>query len=363
MLRINYFSNSEVDDSITNVIKIQLESRRNKMSKELILDAFENRTVERVPTGLWFHFSGDPNNDHAPGDRALFQRTLEGHRKYYRETGLDLVKIMTEGYFVYPSMVGKDFLNPKDLERIEPLSPDDPWILEQLELTKSISNEFGKDRAIFYTLFAPIEQIIFSVFQDGRDEPEDDVIPKLFENEKALNHALEVITDDLSKIAERLLTDAGADGIFVSVRNYIGISSEDYSRYIKPTEAEFLDRMSRVKDNNILHICGDYEGLKNDFNIFKDYNIKAFNWATGRENLSLAEGKKLFGGRAVIGGLSNAPDGVLLSGTKEEVQREVRKLVEENGRTGLIIGADCCLPNGFSDYERVKWVKEVTDQL
>ena len=78
--------------------------------------------------------------------------------------------------------------------------------------------------------------------------------------------------------------------------------------------------------------------------------------------MNLAEGKQFFGGKCVIGGFDNRPGGVLLSGTKEQVEQETEKLVAEAGKTGVILGADCTLPRG-TDLNRICWVVEKLKEM
>ena len=96
--------------------------------------------------------------------------------------------------------------------------------------------------------------------------------------------------------------------------------------------------------------------------IWQDYPAKTINWACYIEDMDLTKGKEFFGGRCVLGGFDNRPQGVLYSGTKEEVAAETRKLVENAGKTGVILGADCTLP-ATVDINRFGWVVEAVDAL
>ena len=91
--------------------------------------------------------------------------------------------------------------------------------------------------------------------------------------------------------------------------------------------------------------------------MWKNYTAKAVNWAVYVENLSLADGKRFFKGRCVLGGFDNTKSGVLYSGTKDEVKAETKKLIDEAGKTGVIVGADCTVPADIA-HERFGWVKE-----
>lgn len=58
-----------------------------------VLNAMNKKEVDHVPVGFWFHFAGE---------EASGQGCINAHLKYYRETDLDFVKIMCDGYFPYP---------------------------------------------------------------------------------------------------------------------------------------------------------------------------------------------------------------------------------------------------------------------
>lgn len=122
-----------------------------------------------------------------------------------------------------------------------------------------------------------------------------------------------------------------------------------------------LKYANTLSENNILHCCG-WAGDENRVEVWQDYPAKAVNWAVYVENMTLPEGKEFFGGKCVLGGFDNRKDGVLYSGTKEEVQKEAVRLVTEAGDIGVIIGADCTLPSDIP-VERMKWVREALDSL
>ena len=71
----------------------------------------------------------------------------------------------------------------------------------------------------------------------------------------------------------------------------------------------------------------------------------------------MEEGEEIFGHRCVIGGFDNNADGVLYSGTKEEVQAETRAILDRAGTRGVILGADCTVPKDI-DPERFNWVRD-----
>ncbi|MDR0400107.1 MAG: uroporphyrinogen decarboxylase, partial [Treponema sp.] len=108
-------------------------------------------------------------------------------------------------------------------------------------------------------------------------------------------------------------------------------------------------------------MCG-WAGVKNRIENWKDYPARVINWAVYVEDLSLEEGREYFGGKTVLGGFRNTRPGVLFYGTEEEVRRFTRELIFRFGKRGLIIGADCTIPNEV-DYHRFRWVVEESRSL
>jgi uroporphyrinogen decarboxylase len=87
---------------------------------------------------------------------------------------------------------------------------------------------------------------------------------------------------------------------------------------------------------------------------YRDYNDYAdvVNWGVYEAPMSLSEGKKLFPNKCILGGLKNH-GGVLQNGTKNEIETEVHGIINDFGRKGFILGADCTIPND-TDMERLK---------
>ncbi len=84
--------------------------------------------------------------------------------------------------------------------------------------------------------------------------------------------------------------------------------------------------------------------------------------------MGLAEGRRFFGGRTVIGGFDNRRGGLLHSaGTKEEVKAFAKKTVRDYVRAcgsdrSLVIGADCTVWLDVDD-SRFRWVLEALEEL
>ena len=106
-------------------------------------------------------------------------------------------------------------------------------------------------------------------------------------------------------------------------------------------------------------ICG-IAGYHNDLPFYTKYKAKAYNWAVHTDGVSLKEGKELFNA-AVIGGFDYKPHTLLEDGNDEEVEQFIKQLIEETGKEGLIIGADCAIPSDI-DLDRLKLVRKTAEK-
>lgn len=322
--------------------------------KQLVFDAFDNKKTQRVPVGFWFHFAPDDLFNNRP---EVIRKNVEGHFKFYDTFKPDFVKLMSDGYFRYPNPTLAKVEKVEDLLNAKSGLVDD-WIDAQTDLVKELTDHFGREVATFYNIFAPVTVLGFVLEETASGL----TLAELIKNyPDALAYVLNVIKQDLARLAFKVITEGKADGIYLSAKNIQdkAVSKELYHKYITPSEQGVLNVANAVSDYNILHICG-YEGARNDLSVYKDYEVKVINWAVVVERVSLQEGKKLFGGRAVIGGFDNTTNGVLYKGSKEEVESETKRLLEEAGTTGVILGADCTIPSD-TPLERLEWVRKAAE--
>ena len=75
----------------------------------------------------------------------------------------------------------------------------------------------------------------------------------------------------------------------------------------------------------------------------------------------ITEAKEKFG-RTVWGGFDNRPGSLIYTGTKEEIEAEVKRLVEASGKRGYIIGPDCSIHDELPE-ERIKWIVDAARKL
>ena len=315
--------------------------------RERVLAAMNLQPVDRPPVGFWFHFQAE---------QGVGEACVQAHLDYYNHIDVDMVKIMCDSYFDYPNPVAKAVKEPKDWYAMKPLGKDSPFIREQVERARAVKAGLKDDMVVIYNVFAPFSLIRFGVGDDL-------VMDHLRREPEAIAYALDVIAQDCCTLSELLITDAGIDGIYYCVQGgeKNRFTPEEYRRLITPTDKRVLEHANRFSDTNVLHCCG-WAGIPNNLEVWQDYPAKAVNWACFVENMNLVEGMKFFGGRCVLGGFDNRPQGVLYSGTREEVEAETARLIQRAGKTGVILGADCTLP-ATVDVNRFSWVVEAASRL
>jgi uroporphyrinogen decarboxylase len=326
--------------------------------REWVSQAFRNKTVEAVPAGFWFHYTKDEVVDGLEHPEMI-EQNLAGHQKYYRELQPDFVKIMSDGFFIYPNREFREAKTVADLRRVKSIGSDHPWIEKQVAMVKTLTGLFGKEVLSFYNIFSPATFFRFVRHNQG-GSPYALFMDLAAEDPAALVQALDVVAADLAILAKRVITEGGTDGIYLSTQDlddprFTAASQRDL---IQGGDFTVLKAAAQAKAGvlNILHICG-YEGHRNTLEHYVNYPVDVFNWACACENISLEEGKKLFGGKPVMGGFANSTQGVLYRGSKEEIQKETRRLLDAAGRSGVILGADCTIPRD-TDLQHLNWVRE-----
>ncbi len=328
--------------------------------RELIHAVFHNEKADRVPVGFWHHFLADEVGADAFADSSLTEKALAGQADFYEAFAPDLIKIMTDGFFGYPHpLLERPVASPHELLEITPLGKDSAWFQDQIAYAKKLVALYGKEVPLFYNLFAAPRTLEFVEAALGQPIRLADWLKK---EPNKLAHVLDVISDDYAALAKALVEEAGVDGIYLSVNNINAdeVSEEAYKNYIAPYELKILKAAEAAGGVNILHICG-YHGFHNHLAWYKDYPFTAVNWAAKVEGVSLAEGKKLFGGRAVIGGFGQTEEDLIYKGSEEEIKGETKRLLDEVGTTGVVLGADCTIPRD-TDIAHLQWVRQAANE-
>ncbi len=318
--------------------------------RELMQRALANQEVDRVPVGFWHHFVLGKDQFRGLEDNSILERVVQGHLDYFNLVQPDMMKIMSEGFFGYPPVMDNPLRTAEDLLKVRAIGEDHPWIQEQVRHVKRISELFKDKVMTFYNIFAPLQimRIKFDFFDQDYNHFSE--IADRFPEE--LSQAGLEIQKDFTALVRLLLKDGIIDGIYYPVQNIQGekYDFETYQRLITPTELPLLEEANQLSDNNILHICG-YSHYRNNLNFYLNYPAKVYNWAVHATGISVAEGRKIFPGKCILGGFDNNPNTLIDTGTKEQLYEYTHHLIQENRYKGYIIGADCSVPNDIDDHQ------------
>ena len=327
--------------------------------RELITKVFHNEPAERIPVGFWFHFLDAFQFNSGLAMPELMEINYAGHKKYIEEFNPDFVKIMTDGLFTRPWNTLPAVYEAKDLYDFKPLPHDHAYFAACLKLAQTVRGYAGDDTMVFYNVFSPLCNLT-RYLNDSMDlfRAED----LMRQDPNAVKYALDVLGEDMAYLSKLVMTEGSMDGIYLSVNNVRRTFPVNiYAKYIAPSELRVLEEANKYSDNQILHICG-FRGRQNILAAYRDYPVAVFNWAVHEEDMSLAEGKKFFHNKAVIGGFDQMPGSLINAGKKEDIQAFVEQLLTDCGKTGVIIGADCTVPSD-TPLENLEWVREKAMEL
>ena len=315
--------------------------------KERVLAALRGEKTDRVPASFWRHFRDETGNP------PMGRKSAQYHLDFFRETGVDFVKIMYDG-FSAPFAFDK-VETVTDLVRAVASGPKEDYVRDLYERAAWTCELLGEEVCLYFN--------VFSSFMLLRKIGDDKLARFLEQDKRSVLGVLEEITSTVSRAEEKILRETDCLGLFVCFQGAeeSRFSKEEYDEIVLPADLMLLDTANRYSQYNMAHFCA-WDGNKNDLSRWKDYPACAVNWAIYVDGLTLPEGKRYFGGRPVLGGFDNRVGSLLYKGTKEEIQKETRRILCEyrdafGNTNGLIIGADCSILPPF-ELERFRWVRE-----
>ena len=315
--------------------------------RERVMAAFQGKETDHVPVCMWKHVPQELWDD----DDQFVKCQLNS----YRVTDVDFVKLSADKYFGWPAPVLDGIASADELYNIRPLGADHPFIRGQIERTKKIIKGLDGECVALYLIFAPLSYLRLQVGYP--------MMMKLIrENPEAMKYALSVIAQDVKLLVRGIIEEAGADGIFFSVQNAEEnrFTYDEYRNWVTPSEKEVLDYANTLSSMNAIHLCA-WEEVPNRLSVWADYRAAVISWSRYIDIMDIGEAKKHFG-CTVWGGFDNRPGTTLYTADRETLEKAVYELIEQGGKRGYILGADCSIHDEL-DEERIRWVVEAARRI
>lgn len=315
--------------------------------RERVIAAFKGQETDHVPVCMWQHV---PEKYWA--DDNLF---AECQLNAYKNTDVDFMKLSGDRYFTWPSPVLDRIEKAEDLYRLEPLGPNHPHIRGQIERTKKIVAGLKGECVALYLVFVPLSCLRLKI---GYPK----MMQLIRENPDAMKYACNVIAEDQKLLVNGIIREAGADGIFYSVQNgeVDRFTYEEYRDWVTPSDKAVLDYANSISDMNAIHFCA-WEGTPNRLSVWEDYHAPVISWSRYMDIPDIREAKKHFG-CTVWGGFDNRPGTFLYTASREEIEKETANLIQQGGKQGYILGADCSIHDELQE-ERIRWVAEAARKI
>lgn len=252
--------------------------------KERWLRCIDNQPIDRPPMTFWHHYT---------------DATPQAHIKTYRETGIDMVKMMSDGY--NDITFGVTVKTPSDWKHIKIPDLRHPFVTGQLERIQRVVEVLGDECAIYYVVFSAFtlmrmswnREMCFAHIKDPGSRP-------------YILEAVEHIGDFLAEMSAHLIREGGLTGLLpcFNTNGHTQFTAEQYAAWQGPQDRKLLAAINQVSSHNIAHFCG-YNGIKNNLSAWYDYTAAVAHWDIHTEQIPLREGRKSYPNvRAIMGGLT-----------------------------------------------------------
>ncbi len=304
--------------------------------RERIRAVLAGEIPDRVPVAFWHHFG--PGYEYGPA-------AVDAHLEHFERYDLDFLKVMNDN--AYPRE--KEFLvrTGDDLRKLRVLGGDEEPFLRQLELVAALRRKLGPEVLIASTVFSPYSVLRQLAGPERRvhnppklelgDDERDQVLGLLLRTSGELVHeALLCIAATLSRFT-RYCLEAGADGIFFSVRDDWVESAlpkpGTYDSIVREADL-VVCRSASAGSFNVLHICGRAV----DFSVFSAYPVQVINWADRACGPAIREATRVLK-PAICAGVDNFT--TLVHGTPQDCRAEVLDALGQTGGRPMIIAPGC----------------------
>ncbi len=290
---------------------------------------------DHPPVSFWQHF---------PSDGWHGAPAVDAHLRHLRRYELDFLKVMNDnGYPTAP-----DVRSAGDLRNLPVLQGDEEGYGRQLELIRTLSQELSGKVMTTTTMFnawAILRRVVTPKTVDRHDPPTlggrtaaaDLRLTELLAEDRAVvAAALDVIATSQSNFARKCI-QAGADGVFLSVRDdWIDTRANGqgtYEEMVREGDLRILEAAGEGR-LNMLHVCG----ISRKFDMFAAYPVHVINWADREAGPAIGEVIDRIK-PIICGGVGNLV--TLPTGTPQDVAGQVHDAIRQAGDRPLMISAGC----------------------
>lgn len=300
--------------------------------RERVIAAINGQEVDVIPSGFSLHF---------PTEVAFGDKAVEAHLQFFKDTDTDILKIMNENLVPYMG----EIKTPEDYKMVKSISLHDRFMQDQIELVKRILDSCDPEGFTMGTLHGTTASSIHPLEKMGL-EYDYDVVRKMHseflkENPEPVLEGMKRIVDGMCQLAQKYI-ELGVDSVYYAAlggeTRYF--TDEQFAEWIEPFDKIIMGAIKEAGGYCFLHICKDQLNMER----YRNYGAYAdvVNWGVYEAPFSLEDGRRLFPGKTIMGGLPNR-SGVLVDGTTEEIEAAVKDVITSYGRKGFILGADCTL--------------------
>jgi uroporphyrinogen decarboxylase len=306
---------------------------------ERVQAALKGEDVDRLPVSMWRHFFSNETSAESLAEAMLsFQNRFDwdfmkvNPRASYHVEDWG-VKTKYEGD-APPKVLERPIKTPDDWLKLKVLDTNRGILKEHLVLLELIARGLEGKLPFVMTVFTPLSIALRLV---GSERV---FLAHLREHPDKVNYALEVITETFTDFSKACL-ERGASGLFYAATSWATadqFTEKEYDKFARPHDLKLLTSLPPV-GFHVMHVCRQSNLLR----VVKDYCVHAFSWdprAAG--NPSLSEGKRMVGGRAVIGGI--VQDESLVEATPMQLAAEITGMRVAMGKDGWILGPGCTFP-------------------
>jgi uroporphyrinogen decarboxylase len=277
------------------------------------------KPVDRPPFSIWYHFGTQ---------HASPELTAQVHLNFFEYYDLDLLKVMND--YDYPMPKGMEGMaTPDDLKGLQPLDVTRTPMGQQLKAIQIIAKAL-QGKALFV-------DTAFNAWNTIRRNLVKEAMPRLMkEHPEALVEALKVVNQNLIQYALASL-ERGSAGIFLSVpASAEFVTLEQYEKFMRPFDLEFLRAIAGKGEAHILHAHGEKLYLDR----LLDYPIHALSWADLNGGPTISEARKRTA-LTLMAGIDHVKFPYV---SAKVIRDQVKSAIAQAGNTKFILACGCSIP-------------------